>query len=390
MRRIITLTVFIVISSIFISDMPLQAQTKSTHIAVISVKNLDSSPQFDYLGGMIQGLLLYDFTRAAGVTVIERSHIDTVINEQQLQSTGLVNDPPNAAKVGKLLGVQFLIFCEYVVMSQEALVTIKIISVETGKVTVFTERGRTENIVHLLAENSCSFLTGSKFSFRSAASDRSLISMKDESPGSIALYSNIVRAEIFLDNEFVGYTKGSAETPIELDKLKPGSHTVRVHLGNAWGVIDVPQIRFRDWEETVNVQPGKRHAVRDRTRDFNGQLYDLIQLNRTDIKMTDDKIAELKKPIDCSFIDREGKKVSVIITILPDIEKSMYTVKINYNGQTTTHTANTEIKKYNEFVFKSGKIKCDIRIDTRRNPVPFYMLVERTDIRQGMYEEDKK
>jgi TolB-like protein len=389
MRRIITLTLFIIMSFIS-SALPSHAQQKNTHIAVISVKNLDSSPQFDYLGGMIQGLLLYDFTRTPGISVIERSHIDTVINEQQLQSSGIVNDPASASKVGKLLGVQFLVFCEYVVMGQEALITIKIISVETGKVTVFTERGRTENIVHLLAENSCAFLTGSKVSFRSTTSDRSLISMKDETPGSIALYSNIVRAEIFLDNEFVGYTKGNAETPTELDKLKPGSHTVRVHLGKAWGVIDLPQIRFRDWEETVNVQPGKRHAIRDHTRDFNGQLYDLILLNRTDIKMTDETMSELKKPIDLSFVDRDGKKVSIIINIQPDIEKSVYTVKINYNGQTSTHTAAAEAKKDNQFIFKSGKIKCDIRIDTRRNPVPFNMLVERTDIWQSMYEEDKK
>jgi TolB-like protein len=390
MRRILTLTAIILFSILFLSALPVQAQAKSTHVAVISVKNLDSSPQFDYLGGMIQGLLLYDFTRATGVSVIERSHIDTVINEQQLQSTGIINDPASATKVGKLLGVQFLVFCEYVVMGQEALVTVKIISVETGKVSVFTERGRTENIIHLLAEKSCDFLTGSKNSFRSETSDRSLISMKDKTPGSITLYSNIIRAEIFLDNEFAGYTKGNAEIPTELDKLKPGPHTVRVHLGRAWGVIDMPRIRFRDWEETVNVQPGKRHAIRDRTRDFNGQLYDLIQLNRIDINLTDDKISELKKPIEVSFPDRDGKKVSVTINIQPDIAKSVFTVKINYNGQTSTHSAPTEIQKDNRFVFKSGKIQCDIRIDTRRNPVSFTMYIERTDIWQGMFDEEKK
>lgn len=31
-------------------------KSKTVNIALVSVKNLDTSPQFDYLGGMIQGL----------------------------------------------------------------------------------------------------------------------------------------------------------------------------------------------------------------------------------------------------------------------------------------------------------------------------------------------
>ncbi|MDX9958819.1 MAG: CsgG/HfaB family protein, partial [Spirochaetia bacterium] len=83
-------------------------------VAFISARNLDVDPRSDYVGGIIQGLLLYDLTRTPGVDLIDRSSLDRVLAEQELQLSGLIEDQGSALKVGGLLGADFLIYAEYV------------------------------------------------------------------------------------------------------------------------------------------------------------------------------------------------------------------------------------------------------------------------------------
>jgi TolB-like protein len=376
-----------------VSPLAPQTQGKSVNIALVSVKNLDSSPQYDYLSGVIQAILLYDYTKTPGITIVDRGSIDRVFGEQQLQSTGIVSNPDNAVKIGKLLGVNFFCSAEYVVMGNEVLITLKFISVDNAKVSVFSERGRTENIIHLIAEKSAAFLTGKQPEFRSTVSDRSLITFKDEAPGSIALHSPLVHAEIFLDNEFAGYTKGNSETPSEFPNLKHGRHTIRVHLGRAWGVIERPAFTFRDWEEHIDVQPGKRHVIKDLTRDFNGQIYDAMRLLDVDVRITGDAQKKISEKFSASFTDREGKKVSIELILNPDFTKPVpvFHPVLTYNGSSENITPfSPEAGRDNSYTYTKEKIKIGIQLETRYSPFSFSLRMERTDIRQGMYDEEKK
>lgn len=368
-------------------------KSKTVNIALVSVKNLDTSPQFDYLGGMIQGLLLYDYTKTPGVAVVDRQSLDRVFNEQQLQSTGITGDPDNAAKMGKILGVNFFITVDYVVMGQDVLITEKLIAVETGKISVISERGGIENTIHAVADKTAEFLTGKVPGFKNEGSDRSLVTLKDEAPGTITLHSPLVQAEIFIDDEFAGYTAGDVEKPLAFGGVKAGKHKIRVHLGNAWGMIDLPAFRFHDWEETVNVQPGKNHVIRDRTRDFNGQIYELMRIYKTSVKLTGEERNKLNDTIPVSFTDREGRKVDVTVMLNPDFSTPVPSFKpvVVYNGsrqkiQTLVPLEN----KDNEFVFTVEKIKCSLELDTRLSPNRVEFTIERTDIWQGMFDDEKK
>lgn len=368
-------------------------KSKTVNIALVSVKNLDTSPQFDYLGGMIQGLLLYDYTKTPGVAVVDRQSLDRVFNEQQLQSTGITGDPDNAAKMGKILGVNFFITVDYVVMGQDVLITEKLIAVETGKVSVISERGGTENTIHAVADKTAEFLTGKVPGFRNEGSDRSLVTLKDEAPGTITLHSPLVHAEIFIDDEFAGYTAGDAEKPLAFGGLKAGKHKIRIHLGNAWGMIDLPAFRFHDWEETVSLQPGKNHVIRDRTREFNGQIYDLMRIYEMSVKLTVDEQKKLNDAISVSFTDREGKKVDVIVMLNPDFSTPVPSFKpmLSYNGSQQKIQAITPVEgKDNDFAFTAGKVKCSLSIDARWPPYKVDFTIERTDIWQGMFDDEKK
>jgi TolB-like protein len=393
MKKSVYLCIALLIASL--SSLPASAQSnsKSVNIALVSIKNLDTSPQFDYLSGIIQAILLFDFTKTPGITIVDRGSLDRVFSEQQLQSSGIVSNPDNAAKIGKLLGVHFFCSAEYVALGSEVMVTLKFISADTGKVSVFSERGRTENIIHLIAEKSVQFLTGKPAEFRSNISDRSLITFKDEAPGSIALHSSIVHAEIFLDNEFAGYTKGNSETPSEFTNLKPGKHTIRVHLGKAWGVIVKPSFTFRDWEETIDVQPAKRHVIKDLTHDFNGQIYDAMNLFSASYRLSDETKEKVKQKIKVTFTDRDGKNIEITVLLNPNFSGkiSEFSPVVTYNG-VTEKIANIspEAGKDNTFDFAKGKVTFSLKLDTRYNPFSFSFDILRTDIWQNMYDDEVK
>ena len=295
--------------------------------------------------------------------------------------------------MGKILGVNFFITVDYVVMGQDVLITEKLIAVETGKISVISERGGTENTIHAVADKTAEFLTGKVPGFKNEGSDRSLVTLKDEAPGTITLHSPLVQAEIFIDDEFAGYTAGDVEKPLAFGGVKAGKHKIRVHLGNAWGMIDLPAFRFHDWEETVNVQPGKNHVIRDRTRDFNGQIYELMRIYKTSVKLTGEERNKLNDTIPVSFTDREGRKVDVTVMLNPDFSTPVPSFKpvVVYNGsRQKIQTLVPLEKKDNEFVFTVEKIKCSLDLDTRLSPNRVEFTIERTDIWQGMFDDEKK
>ena len=89
-------------------DVPVQRppELKDIHIESVAIAPAEGPPCAKPLSAHIeQGFL------QAGITVVDRNRLDKVLNEFKLQSSGLV-DQDTAAKIGKMLGAQALIFTQ--------------------------------------------------------------------------------------------------------------------------------------------------------------------------------------------------------------------------------------------------------------------------------------
>ncbi len=364
------------------------APDTTRRIALLGAKNLSGDPRADYLGGILQGLLSYDLSRTAGIILVDRASLDKVLAETELQLSGIVDDKGASAKLGSLLGANYLLFIEYAMLSGEVLVTAKSVDVGTGRQGSFVERGATENVLHRLAESIAEYFTGLRPSFADPASERSILTLRDESPGTIALHSIMSHAEIYLDGEFAGYTTGNSEIPFVMEKLKPGKHLVRVRGDHGFGIVVLPAILFKDWELEVNVQPGKRHVIRDETRSFNSILYKLQYIVQKSVAYEQNKPIP---PFTAKYNTRDGKPVTVLLELIPDAGSGSLQFKavLKVNDQvkfwTITPVAETETEFKDEF---SG-IRLELDIDARYfGKLSIDVTLLRTDVWQGMFDDE--
>lgn len=366
---------------------PASAQSASRKVALTATRNLSMDPRADYLGGILQGLLAWDLSRAPGIILVDRASLDRVLAEQELQLSGLAGDPAASARVGQLLGADFLVSIDYVILSGEILVTASSTDVRTGRQSSFVERGSTENLVHRLAEALAEHYSGVRPSFADPASERSILTLRDETPGSIALHSIMRHAEIFLDGEFAGYTTGSSETPFIMDKLTPGEHSVRVHVGHGFGVVLLPQVEFADWTATVTVMPGKRHVLRDETRDFNSVLYRLQVLVNHD---QDWKPGAALGPWPIDFVDRGGKRILGKLSLAGSMRgaDAEFAAILELDGQRLEWTVLCPPGKEIEDTRTLGLISVEISVDRRWDDIDLGVDLERSDVYQGMYDDE--
>ncbi len=284
-------------------------------LALLSIENQSADPRFDYLEGIIRGVLLFDLSSQPGVELVTRTDLDAILREQELQVSAVAADPQAAARVGKLLGADYLVRGEYTALGGEVQVTLRLLEVSGGRTLSFMERGSSENLLHALAEQALQRLTGRQVTLQSEQKERSILSLQDEKPGKISLHSALVDAEIFLDEEFVGYTTGNERLPFVMEGVLPGRHRVRIHLGD-FGVVKEPEITFRDWEQTVEVQPGRNLVLRSNARHFNDLIYRLQQLLREEIPREElSRTATVQRRHDASFVDRSGRRVEVLFSL---------------------------------------------------------------------------
>ena len=107
-------------------------------LALLSVENRSADPRFDYLEGIIRGVLLFDLSSQPGVELVTRTDLDAVLREQELQVSAVAADPQAAARVGQLLGADYLVRGEYTALGGEVQVTVRLVEValkyaETGR-----------------------------------------------------------------------------------------------------------------------------------------------------------------------------------------------------------------------------------------------------------------
>jgi hypothetical protein len=403
-RRAI-LAAAIVLTALGASAAPAAGTATDGHapaVAILEISNAGMDPKVDYLSSIIQGILAFDLGSRNDLTLVDRRNLDAVLKEKELSLSSLGQDADSAAAAGRLVGADWLLSGEYVFLGSDVLLTLSLTEASTAKRTVFRDRGGSENLVHKLAEEVVLRLTGKQPAFVDPGRSHALVSLRDETPGSIALFSPIIKAEVFLDGEFVGYTTGDATVPLVLDRLSPGQHRVRVHLDSSFGVVKLPEVSFHDWEAVADVEANKRLTLRDETRHFNDILYNLIELGEGSAKAPDaeskpdspaPKLAFAKE---YSFQDRTGADIAVKVQAKPHLEGQSlvldFAVSAGPKGQAPAASAfsialpaGDEGEKEGEA--EAGIVKLTATLERYADYWSLDWRLERTDIEQNTFRE---
>ena len=375
---------------VFFAVLTFSAYCDKINAAFLSIENMNKNPGYDYLQGIVEGLFMYDLSTSNDLILTERADIENVLEEQKLKFSGIIEDKDTGKQFGEIIGADFLLSGGYVFLGEDLLINMKAVNVTTGNATAFSARGYTENTIHELAEQVIFALTGEAVEIVSEEGKRSIISMRDESPGEIHLYSFIQNSEIFLDGEFAGYTTGNGRTAIILDDISPGIHKIRTHLNNSFGVIDLPEFTFRDWEEEFEVKPGKKIILRDGTRHFNDLIYDHIYLVWEGFKVNKSDNSPVQRIYSKSFTDRTGEEVSIELSVLaePAGENYLFKVQYEYNGEKNSYEIVPEKGKDTVFEKNIGKTNFKLKINDRyEGRYEIDCTVKRTDIKQNMFRD---
>ncbi len=361
-------------------------------VALAGIENTGGDPRYDYLTGIVEGLLLFDFSRSPGVKLVNRNKIEDVLDEQRMVLSGLIADDEKAVEIGRLAGADFLVHGSYVFIGLEVLFSLTITDVETGTAIAVTDRGATENAVHRLAEKAVAAISGARVTFATPETDRSILSLQDEKPGEIAFHSNLMDAEIYLDGKFVGYTGNDSRIPFVISNVAPGSHTIMTDLGADFGTVDLPEVIFRNWSATVQVTPGGRIVVRGKERHFNSFLYDMQKLFHLSKTMYADRDPELQFAEDLTFTDRQGNEVVASVEGKAEFADGTGTLflDLRHEGEVRHFELSTaEEENKVEAEFGLMKLKLEIK-SSNRNSCSLTVYIDRTDVYQGLHREEGK
>src|SRR5437764_13655737 len=104
----------------------------SPTVAVMPFKDL--SGQKGSIGEAIRETVTTDLKDVPGLRVIERSNIDRILAEQNLQANKSDLDPLSTVKVGKLLGATLIVAGAYQKAGSTVRLTARFVKVETGEV----------------------------------------------------------------------------------------------------------------------------------------------------------------------------------------------------------------------------------------------------------------
>jgi len=112
-------------------------------VAVMAFDNYSIGEYREKLGFLSKGLadfFQYDFAQISDLKVIERDKIDFILKEMELQKSGAV-DKSTAARVGKILGAQLMVFGSITQIDKnKARMIVRVVRVETSEIIASGER----------------------------------------------------------------------------------------------------------------------------------------------------------------------------------------------------------------------------------------------------------
>ena len=288
----------------------------SEKIAFVTLENQSGDPRYEYLAPIIEGILLYDLSEKGSVNLVERKNLQKIMVEQEFQQSG-ITDPTEAISLGKIAGATHLIYGNYTLVNGEVHLSLQLTQGETGDTWVFKERGFSEHVVHLAAEKIIRRISGRTLVLADSTNNRSLVSLRDETPGILALHSRIIGAKIFIDGEFAGFTQGDEKKPILFEHLPPGNHIVRTHLEDNFGVFQLPALKFTDWEHTVDIKPGRQTAVIDESLNFFTAVEQITSIAYDNKSVSSGRKLLLKSEKTITYTTPEGVARTLKIEFVP-------------------------------------------------------------------------
>jgi hypothetical protein len=365
--------------------MALAARAQDATVAFLGSENSGKDPRFDYLGPLVSGIILYDLSSSAGIALVDRTSLDAVLREQEI-SAGLGKG--DAAKLGAILGASHIARAEYGVIGQEVSLTLSLVDAGTAQTYAFTDRGTDENLVHALAERLVKKLTGNDAQFRSGQRKRSLLSLKDVTPGSVSLYTALQNAEIYVDGAFAGFTSGDIRVPFKAENLEPGSHTLSVKLAG-FGMVKLPEVEYREWSKAVELPPGKNVAVKADIRMFSDWYYEIRKVKELDFRLRAEAGKDVKEgAVETDFVDREGVSHPVVLTYRATRDQAggSLSATLSVDGARKPLSLACATGKKAEAAADIGPLRLSAELNARGADAEYGLLVERTDIQADEWE----
>lgn len=102
-------------------------------IAVIYFDNGSDNKELSRLRKGLADMLISDLTKIKMLNVVERARLEEILKEQKLNNSSEF-DPATATKVGKLLGVEYILTGSFFELMGSLRIDARIIDVETGKI----------------------------------------------------------------------------------------------------------------------------------------------------------------------------------------------------------------------------------------------------------------
>lgn len=112
-----------------------QLMAGQTRIAVVDLDSQGEQAQTYQLGKTASQILTAEFVKQGRFDVIERQALEKVVTEQQLGTTGIL-DNESAAKLGRVLGASYMVTGAFISHRQGADMVVKIVETETASIKV--------------------------------------------------------------------------------------------------------------------------------------------------------------------------------------------------------------------------------------------------------------
>ncbi|MBT3220473.1 MAG: hypothetical protein HN348_15410 [Proteobacteria bacterium] len=128
----------------FLLFIPVAALGGPRSLAVLYFESEDTGPLSALKVGLAQ-MLISDLHSTPDLQVVERARLQVVLDELELGHSGMT-DSATAARVGSLVGAQWMLMGGYVELGGTLIVTARLVEVETGRILkAFTETDSTES-----------------------------------------------------------------------------------------------------------------------------------------------------------------------------------------------------------------------------------------------------
>jgi len=105
----------------------------TSSVAILDFENNSPNINWDYMKKAIPDILSAKLAANQNIKVVEREKLQKIIDELKLSMTGVISNE-TAQKVGKIIGVDILVFGSFTKLGKSIVIVARIIDVETAEV----------------------------------------------------------------------------------------------------------------------------------------------------------------------------------------------------------------------------------------------------------------